>query len=263
MCRIAHKYGRMRGWGVTDRQERIRRLTDDDGHIFMVPMDHGLTLGPVLGVTDITKTLDKVADLATCTTVHKGLIPKAREFQDRMGIIMHLSASTVYAPDPDDKRIVGTVREAVSLGADAVSVHLNLGSRTEADQIEAIGRVSTECQDLDVPLIAMVYPRGPTIMDSFNADLVAHAARLGAELGADIVKVPYPGDQGSFRAVVRGAGVPVVVAGGPKSDHKDRFLQTIQGAADAKAAGFSVGRNVFQADNPAQVMKDLIRCFSK
>jgi len=234
---------------------------DDDGRIFMVPMDHGTTLGPILGVTKITDTLDQVADLATCTVVHKGLVAQARQYQDRLGVIMHLSASTVYAPDPDDKRIVGTVQEAMDLGADAVSVHLNLGSAGEADQIEAIGRVSTDCNRLGVPLVVMVYPRGPTIMDTFNADLIAHAARLGAELGADIVKVPYPGDQGSFRAAVRGAGIPVVVAGGPKADRPERFLEIIQGAADAGAAGVSVGRNVFQADDPAKALQEIIRCF--
>ncbi len=248
---------------AAQRQERLRRLMDDQGRIFMVPMDHGISMGPLPGITDISKTLETVAELATCTAVHKGLMAKARAFQDRMGIVMHLSASTIYAADPDDKRIVGSVQEAMDLGADAVSVHLNLGSNTEADQIEAIGQISTECNRLGMPLVAMVYPRGPTIMDSFNADLVAHAARIGAELGADVVKVPYPGDEGSFRLVVRGAGIPVIVAGGPKEDNLQQILESMRSAAEAGAAGFSVGRNVFQAKDPHDVMQQFIRCFEE
>lgn len=246
---------------ATQRKERLKRLMDDEGRIFMVPLDHGISMGPLPGITNLPNTLDQVADLATCIVVHKGLMGRVLPYHDRLGIIMHLSVSTIHASDPDDKRIVGTVQEAVDLGADAVSVHLNMGSATEANQIEAIGRVSTECNRLGVPLIAMVYPRGPTIMDSFNADLVAHAARLGAELGADVVKVPFPGDEGSFRAVVRGAGIPVVVAGGPKEDNLDRFVGLMRNAAEARAAGFSVGRNVFQADKPAKMLQQLIQCF--
>jgi len=79
--------------------------------------------------------------------------------------------------------------------------------------------------------------------------LVAHAARLGAELGADIVKTSYTGDIDSFRDVIKGCPAPVVVAGGPKTNTDEEFLQMIKDAMEAGAAGVAVGRNIFQHDD--------------
>lgn len=237
------------------RSARLMR----DGRIFMVPMDHGISMGPGV-LRDPTGVLAKVADLATCVTVHKGLVAAVSPFADRLGILLHLSASTDLGPDPQEKRIVGTVAEAVRRGCDGVSTHLNLGSASEPAQLQAVGAVSTACQEWGVPHIAMVYPRGPAIDDPTRPELVAHAARLGAELGADAVKVPYTGDADSFRDVVAGAGVPVIVAGGPRTGMDD-FLVAMRGAAEAGAAGISVGRNVFQADDPTDALRRITAVF--
>lgn len=246
---------------MSGRSDRFARLCNAAGTLLMVPMDHGISIGPVPGIAPPEPTLDAVAGTATCVTVHKGLLPRLAPYKDRMGLLMHLSASTDVAPDPNDKRIVGTVEEALALGADAVSVHINLGSLTEADQIEAVGRVTTDCNRLGVPCIAMVYPRGPKVADPFDPVLVAHAARLAAELGCDAAKVPYTGDPDTFRTVVQGAGIPVIVAGGPKRDDVASLLADLAGAAAAGARGVSIGRNVFQADDPAAVLARIAALF--
>jgi DhnA family fructose-bisphosphate aldolase class Ia len=96
----------------------------------------------------------------------------------------------------------------------------------------------------------MMYPRGERVKDEYDPELVAHAARLGAELGADIVKVSYTGDPDGFRKVVEGTPVPVVIAGGPRIDSDRRLLQMVRDAMDAGAAGTSIGRNIFQHRDP-------------
>lgn len=239
---------------------RMGRIMRHD-RIFMVPMDHGISMGPLAGISPPGPTLQHVAGAATCVTVHKGLVPQVSEFADHLAILMHLSASTDVAPDPNDKRIVATVAEAVKAGCDGVSTHLNLGSPTEADQIQAVGNVSTQCQEWGMPHIAMVYARGESIKDPFDPVHVAHAARLGAELGADAVKVPYTGSADTFAQVVEGVDIPVIIAGGPKAKDDADFLRNVQGAADAGAAGVSVGRNVFQAADPTALMRQIVKCF--
>lgn len=230
--------------------------------IFMLPLDHGISMGPEKGLVDVEATLHAVTGLATCTTVHKGLLPRVAPFGRHMGILMHLSASTDGSPDPHDKRLVGSVAEAARYGCDGVSVHVNVGSRTEANQLEDMGRVSAQCHEYGMPLVAMMYPRGPHVANPFDAKLVAHAARLGYELGADAVKVPYTGDAGTFRDVVQGVAVPVLVAGGPKRADPAALLADLRGAAQAGAAGISLGRNVFQADDPRQMMQQLVKVFA-
>ena len=57
-----------------------------------------------------------------------------------IGLIVHISASSVLSPDPNAKVQVCTVEEVIKMGADAVSMHINVGSNTEADQLEMLGK---------------------------------------------------------------------------------------------------------------------------
>jgi len=191
--------------------------------------------------------------------LHKG-IAKCVD-SGRIGLIVHLSGSTKWSPDPDRKVQVASVEEAERIGADAVSVHINVGAETESEMLNMLGRVADECDDLGMPLLAMMYPRGKEIKNEHAPDLLAHVARLGAELGADIIKTNYTGEIDSFRDIVRGCPVPVVIAGGPKAKETSDVFEMIVGSLIAGGAGVSIGRNVFQAENPtamAQAISHLV-----
>jgi fructose-bisphosphate aldolase/2-amino-3,7-dideoxy-D-threo-hept-6-ulosonate synthase len=123
--------------------------------------------------------------------------------------------------------------------------------------LATLGSVAWECDSLGMPLLAMMYPRGPNIKNPHDAELVAHAARLGAELGADVVKTNYTGDADSFREVVAGCPVPVIIAGGPKADTARDVLRMVHGSLKAGGAGLSIGRNVFQHEYPTKMVKAL------
>ena len=101
----------------------------------------------------------------------------------------------------------------------------------------------------------MMYPRGPNIKDEHDVNLVKHAARVGAELGADIVKTNYTGDPASFEEVVEGALVPVIIAGGPSVDSNKDLLQMTKDSIEVGGAGVAFGRNFFQAENPEKITK--------
>lgn len=259
LCAIAQKYVAPVGRPVTGTPLRLRRLAPK-GTWLMVPLDHGISMGVVPGLERPADVLGLAAHAgATCVALHRGLVHHAARHGGDLGILLHLSASTDHAPDPDDKRLVASVADAVRLGCDGVSVHVNLGAPTEARQVEEAGRVASACQEWGMPLVAMVYPRGPKVKDPFAPHLVAHAARLAAELGADAVKVPYTGSEATFRPVVEGAGIPVLVAGGPRRDDLGSLLADVRAARAAGAAGVSVGRNVFQNAQPREAIAALAR----
>jgi fructose-bisphosphate aldolase/2-amino-3,7-dideoxy-D-threo-hept-6-ulosonate synthase len=155
--------------------------------------------------------------------------------------------------------LIGNVEEAIRLGADAVSLHINIGSKEEPEMLQKLGMISDKCDEWSLPLIAMMYPRGENIKDPHNPDIVAHAARVGAETGADIVKAVYTGDPGSFRRVVRGCPVPIVIAGGPKANTDKEILEMCSGAMEAGAKGVTFGRNIFQHKNPPAMVRALYR----
>ncbi len=244
---------------------RMARLHDRSGAWLMVPLDHGVSSGPIAGVAkavDIKTTLTAVAPHATCVTVHRGLMKHAAPFADRLGMLLHLSASTDMDADPHDKRLVATVGEAARLGCDGVSLHVNVGATTESHQLDDFGAVAGQCGHMGMPLVAMMYPRGPKVKNPFDPNLVAHAARLGAELGADAIKVPYTGSEASFRRVVDGCPAPVLVAGGAKRADFKGLIKDLHAARNAGARGVSIGRNVFQDARPREAMARIAAVFA-
>jgi fructose-bisphosphate aldolase/2-amino-3,7-dideoxy-D-threo-hept-6-ulosonate synthase len=106
-----------------------------------------------------------------------------------------------------------------------------------------------------MPLLAMMYPRGKKISSEHDVEVVKLAARAGAELGADIIKTNYTGDIDSFKEVIKGCPVPVVIAGGPKMSTTKDVLEMVRDAVEAGAAGTSIGRNVFQAEDPTKMVR--------
>jgi len=236
---------------------RIERIIERKSrNTVIVPMDHGLSMGPIEGIVNMPDTINAVAEGgANAVVIHKGIVPFGhRGYGKDVGLIVHLSGSTSLGPDPNEKVQVCKVEEAIKLGADAVSVHINIGSKTEAEQLKKLGEVSRTCKEWGMPLLTMMYPRGDGI-DQFSEKAVALAVRAGAELGADIVKTNFTGSVETFKRVTEGCPVPVVVAGGPKMGSDEEILKMVENAIEAGARGVAIGRNVFQANNPIKMTR--------
>jgi predicted phospho-2-dehydro-3-deoxyheptonate aldolase len=245
--------------GKKIRFERI--INRNSGRTVIVPMDHGVTVGPIPGLEDMRTTVSKVvAGGANAILMHKGIVGAGHRGSGKdVGLIIHLSGGTSLSPNPNAKELVCTVEEAIKLGADAVSVHINLGAETDSEMLGQLGYVGERCLEWQMPLVAMMYTRGPKIKDEFDVNNVKHAARVGAELGADIVKVPYTGSVESFAKVVQGCPAPVVIAGGPKMGSDEEIFKMVEDALQAGAIGLSIGRNAFQHDKPDKMIAALAK----
>jgi fructose-bisphosphate aldolase/2-amino-3,7-dideoxy-D-threo-hept-6-ulosonate synthase len=238
------------------KKRRLKRIFRSDNRTVVVPMDHGVTIGPVKGLVNMQSIVDKLLlGGVDAVVINRGIAKNVDT--GNAGLIVHLSGITVHCPDPNNKVQICSVDDAVRLGADAVSVHINVGAKQEAQMLSMLGKVACECDDYGMPLLAMMYPRGPNIKDSHAVDVVAHAARLGAELGADIIKTNYTGDVESFKDVVSSCHVPVIIAGGPKVETTRDILQMVKDSITAGGAGLSIGRNVFQHEDPTKIVKAL------
>ena len=243
--------------GKSIRLERI--LNRETRKTVIVPMDHGVSVGPIYGITNMRDSMSQVANGgANAVVVHKGIVGRGhRGSGPDMGLIVHLSASTSLSTKPNSKTLVCSVEEAMKIGADAVSIHVNIGDNNEKEMLNDFGTISKIAAEWGMPLLSMVYPRGEKIKDEYDKEAIKHAARLGAELGADVVKVSYTGDPESFREVVEGCHVPVVIAGGPKMESDRAILEMVKGAMDAGGSGTSIGRNVFQHSDPTKMVEAL------
>jgi len=240
------------------KQIRLERIIDrNTKRSVMAPMDHGMTLGPIKGLENMPVTVDKVVEGgANAIILHKGIVRAGhRQSGKDIGLIAHLSASTSLGPDPNAKVIVTEVEEAIILGADGVSVHINLGASNEAQMLGDVGRIADDCNRWGMPLLAMMYTRGEKVKDPYDVANVKHAARVAAELGADIVKVVYTGSVDTFSQVVAGCPVPVVIAGGEKMETDEELLQMVADSLAAGGVGVSIGRNVFQHREPGKMVQ--------
>ncbi len=243
--------------GKAIRLERI--MNRNTGRSVIIPMDHGFSVGQIYGLHDMPKVISAVSEGgANAIVLHKGMVRHGhRKAGPDIGLIVHLSASTSLNPDPNDKVSVCSVEEAISLGADCVSIHINLGAPNESKMIEEAGVISCQCTRWGMPLLVMIYPRGKGI-DPTDPAAIGLCVRVAEELGADIIKTSYTGDPESFAAITGACAVPVLVAGGEKGGDLETLMM-IREAVGAGAAGVAMGRNAFQRDDPARFIRAITR----
>ena len=241
---------------VTGVQIRLSRILRK-GKMLCIPMDHGISNGPIEGLEDPHSVIYQCENQGlTSVIVNKGIL-KTLPRSTKIGMLVHFSGSTSLSMSPNRKMLTGGVEEAVRLGADGVSLHINIGGKEEPEMLHQLGSIADECHKWNMPLLAMMYPRGEKIKDPHDPEIVMHVARIGAECGADIVKTAYTGDIDSFSKVVKNTPVPIVIAGGPKAESDIDVLQMTEDAIKAGAKGITYGRNIFAHKNPQKMVQAL------
>lgn len=229
------------------RLRRCRLYRQDTAGLLVVPLDHAVGAGPSGPRGDLDSLVARLADNgADAVVLHKGAVRRVRPERFReMSLVVQLNASTGLAGDPDAKYPVATVEEALRLGAHAVSVHVNVASRTEDRQIAHLASVARSCERWGLPLLAMMYVRGPDIADGRAPALVAHAVTIAAELGADLVKTSLPESAAAITEITTGCPVPILAAGGPVAGGA-----VTAGAAAGGAAAGGMGAGGSGAGSP-------------
>jgi predicted phospho-2-dehydro-3-deoxyheptonate aldolase len=237
---------------------RFRRLIDQEtGAIMIVPMDHGYTNGPMTGLGNMAMTVDQVFQGGASTVVvHKGIAKSLTNvIPPERGLMIHVSGSTTLSPNNNYKIITGTVPEVITIGADGISCHVNVGADEDFSMLEDLAKLAEDSEEFGLPLLDMMYARTSEGIETRDVTTIAHIARLAEELGADVVKVNSTPLGKDFDEVIQGTNIPVVIAGGAKSDDFNGFLETIRNCILAGASGVSIGRNIFQAVDPMSAMQ--------
>jgi DhnA family fructose-bisphosphate aldolase class Ia len=242
----------------------LRLFSLKSGRIVIVPVDDSLIGGPSHGLEKLGKKLEQIVEFPPNAIMgFAGLFRHYSDLLKKVPCILNLTASTVKSTHTR-KILVGSVKQAVQLGIEAIAIHVNITSIYESEMLHTLGVISEECENFGVPLLAIMYPRSENKDGDENyvnlkehnrreyMYLVAHAARVGLELGADVIKTQYTGDPESFSFVVDACKpVPIVAAGGPAVE-PTAMLQMAYDIISAGAAGVSFGRNIFGRVNPQE-----------
>jgi DhnA family fructose-bisphosphate aldolase class Ia len=244
------------------KQKRLNRILGENGKAFIVPVDDLLICGsdfqlsqykekvPCLEIPEINAVLG-----------FPGIFNQFYNSLKQKPWIINLTTSTIRSQHTN-KRLSLTLEYAISLGCDAVAVHVNMTSPTEGEMLQNLAYISCECQKFGIPLLAIIYARKPgddgkddnylLLRKNENekyTNLVSHACRVAVELGADIIKTNFTGSAESFRRVIYAAGdVPVVIAGGEQVE-ETIALENVRQAMQAGASGICFGRNFFYRED--------------
>lgn len=243
---------------MSGKEIRMRKIMNKDSNrTIIIPVDHGATVGPISQITNIGKFLSDLDEkYVNAVVVCKGQMGNKDIIENcRIPKIVHLSNSSIISSSPNNKVLVGSVENAIALGADAISIQVNIGDDNDAEMLKAFGKISDDCYKWGMPLLAMMYSRKNNETDT-RPQTIKMLARIAQEMGADIVKVNYTGDPESFREVVEGCSIPVIIAGGGDIDEK-QAIENAYNAIKAGAAGIAYGRNIFQNDNYKELIKKL------
>jgi DhnA family fructose-bisphosphate aldolase class Ia len=254
---------------------RLARLFDrGSGHTFITAFDHGSTLGPRAGSEAALDVLARIIDAEPDgILIAPGIMKLAAPlFGFRGAPAPIVRADWIYNHDVmkglpsrlqdtaqgEHYRVVCSPRDALDLGAEAITMFLIVGTedgREFADNVREIARAANEARVAGIPVIVESVLWGARMDDQRDAELLAFAARMAAELGADAIKTTYTGDPESMRQVIAGCPVPVLVLGGVRSADPAPVLAATRAALDAGAKGVVYGRNVWQADDPAEMCR--------
>jgi fructose-bisphosphate aldolase/2-amino-3,7-dideoxy-D-threo-hept-6-ulosonate synthase len=255
------------------KELRMRRLFNPETkRTVVIAADHGICISPMKELNDLRRLVAQaVAGGADAMILAPGGARLA--YQELAGsdtaLIMRIDGSvTSIGPDPTNDMLISSVETAVRMGADGVVTVGTIGTARESQLSQKIGLVADACELWGLPQMSEIVPA--EVMEYQFKDraarqwpsdptLVMYAARVGAELGADIFKGYYTGDPTSFRKVLDYCPVPYVLLSGPAADDNEGFLRFVKEAMVCGAAGVSVGRNVFTHPDPAAMTRALCR----
>jgi DhnA family fructose-bisphosphate aldolase class Ia len=254
---------------ITGKTIRLNRLIQAESNTCLIcAIDHGMTSPKFLsGLYDTgARVREAISGGANVLMLSRGTVKKyCHLFRRDTSLALMLTASAAGRPSGAVITPIGSVEEALRIGADAVVTYVALASENEPEAITYVSKIGEACELLGMPFIAEAeYPNAYQTLEqtkaTLDAEYLKRNARLCAELGADIVKVNWSGDQQSFGEIVRACDRPVVLAGGTLISDAE-LLARMEQARQVGAVGCSVGRNIFQHDNPEAITAAISHVF--
>jgi 3-hydroxy-5-phosphonooxypentane-2,4-dione thiolase len=238
-------------WGM---KNRLTRLIQKDGKALFLPVDHGYFQGPTHGLEKPEKTLKPIYQYADAIMLTRGVLRNCIDPAIEKPIILRVSgAVTVVGEDLANESVVTSIQEILRLNVSAVSMSVFAGTKYENKSLNNLAKLVDECEDFGVPVMAVTAVGKE--LEKREARYLALVARVSAELGARVVKTYYCKE--NFEKVVDGCPVPVVMAGGPKTETQKEVFDFVYDGMQKGAIGVNLGRNVWQTENPIAAIRGI------
>lgn len=238
------------------KSDNLKRFFQEDGRTVILPIDHGTAI-PVSGLERPAELIEAVGDSVDGFVVNYGVARACSKALEGKGVCLRTDCyKPVYGDNPDEGPArLYTADDVHALRAHAAMNMCYTHHPKEMDNYRECASLISECEDFGIPTIIETLPFGIGRPDDYTVENIGFAARVAAELGADVVKTAFPthGSVADFKAIVDAALVPVVVLGGAAMGDDKGLLTFVRNAMDAGASGVAIGRNVWQHADPASM----------
>lgn len=247
---------------MSNTANRLNHIFKPDRKTFILAMDHGANFNVLPAMRQqgsLIRELAKAGADAFLATV--GMADKFGDDFLGKGIILRIDGGVSFLGDRSKPmQIVASPEDALRLGADSVITMSFPGSKFESEVLSNLSRSVLAAHAWGLPVTAEALPRGfEGGDDARTPENITFACRQSVELGADIVKTEYTGDQESFKRLTESVYAPVVILGGAKKVPERQLLQEIKDAMEAGGAGVAMGRNIWGHENPARYAAAIAR----
>lgn len=237
-------------WGL---ENRLSKTIKPDGHCFYLALDHGYFHGPTAGLENPGKTAEDVLEYVDAVFVPRGSLRATFNPTMETPVILRVSGgNSLDREDITDEEVTVSMRDIIRLNAAAVGISVYVGSENEHKTIMALSKLVDDCLDYGIPVMAVTAVGREE--EKKTAKYLGLACRILAEQGAHVVKTYYCDD---FEKVTRGCPVPVVIAGGPRTENDLEVLEFVYNGMQAGAIGVNLGRNIWKNDSPIGMARAL------
>lgn len=190
---------------------------------------------------------------------HLGLIARYGQNYKKINYLVKLNGKSDIVTSKDPKSLsLWSIDDVLKLKSDSklsivgIGYTIYLGSEYENEMMAEAAKIIFQAQSHGLLTVLWIYPRGRNVKDEQSIEMLAGASGVGVCLGADFVKLSYPGDDSqsaaeNFKEVVKAAGNTGIICSGGKKIDKNKLLKTIkQQITTAKTRGCAIGRNLHQ-----------------
>lgn len=246
---------------MTGKQHRLSRFQyPHSKRGLIVPIDHGLTVGPLPGLESVRKMREWIHSPAICGVIaHKGIAERLLQSGalEGKGLLVHLNGMSTLSSDPDTKERLTSIETAMRLGADGVSFQVNFSGTNDSENLRAMGKIVDEASDFGLPVLAMVYDKVTTNPKN-TVTRLRHLIRAAVEMGCDAVKIAPPSQLELLPEMLADVSedIRIYLAGGSLATEVELMTLT-RAALRAGAQGLCVGRNVFQRTDARDTLERL------
>jgi 3-hydroxy-5-phosphonooxypentane-2,4-dione thiolase len=233
-------------WGMQHRMANVFRA---DGRTVMLAIDHGYFQGPTSGLERIDLSIVPLLDDADALMCTRGILRSTVPPSAPRAVVMRASGGASILKELSDEEIAIDIEDAVRLDVDALAVQVFVGGENETRSINNMTRLVDQGLRHGIPVMAVTAVGREMVRDARYFRL---ATRICAELGAQLVKTYFVDEY--FETVTAACPVPIVMAGGKKLPEADALTMAHRAVAEG-AAGVDMGRNIFQSDAPAAMLR--------